>query len=161
MVSCFYKRNGFTKEAGYGNFQFILLPFFFFLEKKEIRKRQGRYKGGISERNNMDPDHVISGTVITGSNRESILFRLLYYPALSLFVQYWFSLLYQYTQYTQLLYWAILGVHTYYPVSFILGYFNNPALSDLISFFLVCSNRTRFYNNPIILYVSILFFGSL
>ena len=92
------------KEAGYENFQFILLPFFFFLEKKEIRKRQGKYKGCISERNNMDPDHVISGTGITGSNRESILYllhlRLLYYPALSLFIRYWVGLLYQYTVYT-------------------------------------------------------------
>ena len=45
-------------------------------------------------------------------------------------------------QYVQLLYWAILVVHIYYSVSFILGY----------------SNRTKFYNKPIILYGSILYF---
>lgn len=38
-------------------------------------------------------------------------------------------------QYTQLLSWAILGVHIYYPVSFILGYSNVPMLSDLTSFY--------------------------
>ena len=64
-----------------------------FLEKKTIRKVQGRYKGCISEPNNMDPDHVINGTGITGSNRESIYYllnlRLLYYPVLLLLIQYW------------------------------------------------------------------------
>lgn len=38
-------------------------------------------------------------------------------------------------QYTRLLYWAILRVHICYPVSFILGYSNNPVLSDLTSFY--------------------------
>lgn len=104
MASCFYKRNRITKEAGYRNFQFILLPFFFFLEKKEIRKRQGKYKRGISERNNMGPDPVTSEMGIIGSNRESIPYllhlRLLYCSALFLFIRYWVSLLYQYTVYT-------------------------------------------------------------
>lgn len=51
----------------------------------------------------MDPDHVISGTGITGSNRESIYcllhLRLLHYSALFLFIRYWFTLMYQYTVY--------------------------------------------------------------
>ena len=63
-----------------------------FLEKKTIRKRQGRYKRCISEQNNMDPDYVISGTEVTGSNRESIYcllhLRLLYYSVLFLFIRY-------------------------------------------------------------------------
>ena len=124
MVSCFYKRNEIPKEAGYGNFQLILLPFFFFLEKKEIRKRQGRYKRGIPERNNMDPDHVISGTGITGSNRESIyclLHLMLLYCSFCLYSCDTGSLYDTNIQYTQLLYWAILGVHIYYLVSFIFG----------------------------------------
>ena len=119
----------------------------------------------------MDPYHVISGTEITGSNRESIYcllyLRLLYYSA-CLYSCNTGSLYYTNIQYTQLLYWAILGVHTYYPVSFILGYSNNPALSDLtsfswsapieqdfiitplffmaLSFFLVLSTRPMFYD---------------
>ena len=118
MASCFYKRNGITKEAGYGNFQFILLPFFFFLEKKEIRKRQGRYIR--TKLCNMDPEHVTSEMEITGSNRESIYcllhLRLLYYLALSLFTQYWFTLMYQYAVYTVI----------------ILGYSSSPYLLSSI-----------------------------
>lgn len=71
-------------EIGYENSPIFLLPFFF-LEKKEIRKVQGRYKEGILERNNMDPEHVINEMGITGSTRESILYllhlRLLYCSA--------------------------------------------------------------------------------
>lgn len=71
-------------------FPIYSLALLLFLEKKEIRKRQGRYKGGISERNNIDPDYVISGMGITGSNRESIYsllnLRLPYYSSLSLFI---------------------------------------------------------------------------
>lgn len=110
VVSCFYKRNRITKEAGYRNFQFILLPFFFFLEKKEIRKRQGRYKRSISERNNMDPDHVISGTEVTGSNRGSIYCLLNLRCGITLLYIYLYNigfLYYTNIQYTQLLYWAI------------------------------------------------------
>lgn len=81
-----------------------------FLEKKKIRKRQGRYKRGISEPNNMDPDHVINGTEITGSNRESIYCLL--NPSYSVVLIYLYSCdtgsLYDTNiQYTQLLYWAI------------------------------------------------------
>jgi hypothetical protein len=35
-------RNGIIGEVGYENSPVFLLPFFFFLEKREIRKRQGR-----------------------------------------------------------------------------------------------------------------------
>lgn len=70
--------------------QLFSCPSSFFLEKKEIRKRQGRYKRGISESNNMDPNNVIREIVITGFNRESIYYllhlRLLYYSILSLFI---------------------------------------------------------------------------
>ena len=52
----------------------------------------------------MDPDHVISETGITGSNRESILYllhpRLLYCSALFLFIRYWVIRTDQYTVYT-------------------------------------------------------------
>ena len=65
----------------------IIKTFFYpssFLEKKKIRKRQEDNKEGILEPNNTDPDHVISGTEITGSNRESIYcllhLRLWCYP---------------------------------------------------------------------------------
>ena len=68
-------------------------PSSFFLEKKEIRKRQGRYKGCISERNNMDPDRVTGEMGIIGSNRESILYllhlRLWCCSVLLLLIQYW------------------------------------------------------------------------
>ena len=49
-------------------FSIYSLALLLFLENKEIRKRQGKHKGAISERNNMDPEHVTSETVITGSN---------------------------------------------------------------------------------------------
>lgn len=111
-------------------------PSSFFLEKKEIRKRQGRYKETYQNPNNMDPDHVISGTEITGSNRESIYCLL--NPSYSVVLIYLYSYdtgsLYDTNiQYTQLLHWVILVVHIYYPVSFILGHSNVPILSDLTS----------------------------
>ena len=58
----------------------------------------------------MDPDHVISGTEVTGSTRESILYllelRLLYYTVYPYL--YDTGLFYDTNiQYTQLLYWAI------------------------------------------------------
>ena len=87
-------------------FPIYSLALLLFLEKKEIRKRQGRYKGRHirTKLHNTDPEHVTSETVITGSNRESILYLLhlglLYYSVLFLFIRYWFTLMYQYTVYT-------------------------------------------------------------
>lgn len=93
----------------------------------------------------MDPDHVISGMGTTGSNRESIYYLLNLRCGISSFYIYLYYIGSFYDaniQYVQLLYWAILVVHIYYSVSFILGY----------------SNRTKFYNKPIILYGSIFYF---
>lgn len=101
--------------------------------------------GCISEPNNMDPDHVTSETGITGSNRESIYYLLNLRCGISsfyIYLYYIWSLYDANIQYVQLLYWAILVVHIYYSVSFVLGY----------------SNRTNFYNKPIILYGSIFYF---
>lgn len=71
MVSCFYKRNGITKEVGYGNFQFILLPFFFFFRKERNKEKTGKIQGRHIriKLHNTDPKHVTSETEITGSNR--------------------------------------------------------------------------------------------
>ena len=116
-------------EVGQENPPAFLLPFFF-LEKKEIRKRQGKHKRGIPEQNNMDSDRVTGEMGITGSNRSIFCLlhlRLLYY-SFCLYSSNTGSLYYANIQYTQLLYWAILGVHTYYPVSLILGYSNSPVL---------------------------------
>lgn len=46
--------------------------------RKENNKEKGRedIKDVYQNENNMDPDHVISGTGITGSNRESIYYLL-------------------------------------------------------------------------------------
>ena len=52
-------------------------------------------------------------------------------------------------QYTQLLYWSILVVHIYYPVLFILGYSNNPALSDLTSFYWSTLIEQNFIISPL------------
>lgn len=132
--------------------QFFSYPSSFFLEKKEIRKRQGKYKGCISERNNMDPDHVTSETVITGSNCESIYCLLHLRCGITLLYIYLYdtgSLYCTNIQYAQLLYWAILGVHIYYPVLFILGYSNNPALSDLTSFYWSTLIEQNFIISPL------------
>lgn len=91
----------------------------------------------MSKPNNMDPEHVTSETVITGSNRESILYLLdlrLPYYSFCLYLYDTGSLYDANIQYVQLLYWAILVVHIYYPVSFILGHSTIPMLSDLTSF---------------------------
>ena len=85
----------------------------------------------------MDPDHVISGTGITGSSRESIYCLLNLRCGITLLYIYLYDTGFVYDtniQYTQLLSWAILGVHIYYPVSFILGHSTIPMLSDLTSF---------------------------
>ena len=86
----------------------------------------------------MELNHVISGTGITGFNREFIYcllhLRLWCYPVY-LYLYDTGSLYYTNIQYTQLLYWAILGVHTYYSVSFILGYSNVPVLSNITPFY--------------------------
>lgn len=126
MVSCFYKRNGITKEAGCGNFQFILLPFFFFLEKKEIRKRQGRHKGRHirTKLHNTDPKHVTSETVITGSNRESIYYLLNLRYGITLPYIYLYDTGFVYDtniQYTQLLSWAILVYQCYLILHLFIG----------------------------------------
>lgn len=145
-------------------FPIYSLALLLFLEKKEIRKRQGRYKRGISERNNMDPEHVISGTEITGSNRESMFYllnlRLLYYFAL-FYLYDTGSVYYTNIQYAQLLYWAILGVHICYPVSFILGHSNVPMLSDLTSFSWSALIEQNFIISPLFSMALSFIFGSL
>ena len=139
-------------------------PSSFFLEKKEIRKRQGKYKRGISERSNMDPDHVISGMGITGSNRESIYCLLHLRCGISSFYIYLYYIVSLYDaniQYVQLLSWSILVVHIYYPVLFILGYSNNPALSDLTSFYWSTLIEQNFIISPLFFMALSFILGSL
>ena len=137
-----------------------------FSEKKEIRKRQGRYKGRHirTKLHNTDPEHVTSETVITGSNRESIYYllnlRLLYYFAL-FYLYDTGSVYYTNIQYTQLLYWACLIVHIYYSASLILGYSIVPELSDLIPFYWVALVDRDFIISPLFSMVLSFVFGSL
>lgn len=125
-----------------------------FLQKKEIRKRQGRHKGRHirTKLHNTDPERVTSETVIIGSNRESIYYllnlRLLYYFAL-FYLYDTGSVYYTNIQYTQLLYWACLIVHIYYSASFILVHSNNPALSDLTSFYWSTLIEQNFIISPL------------
>ena len=88
--------------------QFFSCPSSFFRKEKN-KEKAGKHKGGISEQNNMDPDHVISGMGITGSNRESIYCLLHLHYNITLFYLYLYntgSLYYTNIQYTQLLHWA-------------------------------------------------------
>ena len=64
-------------------------------------------------------------------------------------------------QYTQLSYWAILVVHIYYSVSFILGYSNVPVLSDLTSFYWATLIEQDFTISPLFSMVLSFVFGSL
>lgn len=64
-------------------------------------------------------------------------------------------------QYTQLLYWAILVVHIYYPVSFILGYSSVPVLSDLTSFYWSTLIEQNFIISQLFSMVLSFIFGSL
>lgn len=52
-------------------------------------------------------------------------------------------------QYTQLLYWAILVVHIYYPVSFILGYSSVPVLSNITPFYWATLIEQDFIISPL------------
>ena len=112
----------------------------------------------------MDPDHVISGAEITGSNCESILYLLhLSYSVVLIYLYLCDTGLLEQTniQYTQLLYWAILGVHIYYPVSFILGYSSVPLLSDLTSFYWSTLIEQNFIISPLFSMALSFVFGSL
>ena len=59
------------------------------------------------------------------------------------------SLYYTNIQYTQLLYWAILGVHIYYSVSFILGYSSVPVLSNITPFYWATLIEQDFIISPL------------
>ena len=112
----------------------------------------------------MDPDHVISGTGITRSNRESIFY--LPYLRYSVVLIYLYScdtgsFYYTNIQYTQLLYWAILVVHIYYPVSFILGCSSVPVLSNITPFYWATLIEQDFIINPLFSMVLSFIFGSL
>ena len=112
----------------------------------------------------MDPDHVTGKMVIIGSTRESIYCLL--NPSYSVVLIYLYLynigfLYYTNIQYTQLLYWACLIVHVYYPVLFILGYSNVPVLSDLASFYWSTLIEQDFIINPLFSMVLSIIFGSL
>ena len=112
----------------------------------------------------MDPDHVISGMGITGSNRESIPYLLhlrLLYCSFCLYSYNTGSLYYTNIQYTQLLYWAIPVVHIYYPVSFILGYSSVPVLSNITPFYWATLIEQDFIISPLFSMVLSFIFGSL
>lgn len=160
MVSCFLCK----KRLNVRTFELFSCLSSSFSEKKTIRKRQGRYKGCISERNNTDPDHVTSEMGITGSNRGSILYLLdLSYSVVLIYLYSYNTGPFYYTniQYVQLLYWAILVVHIYYPVSFILGYSSVPVLSDLTSFYWSTLIEQNFIISPLFSMVLSFVFGSL
>lgn len=156
VVSCFLYKGIRIGEVGYENFPIYSLALLLFLEKKEIRKIQGRYKEGASW-----SDYVISEMAITGSNRESIPYllhlRLLYYSALYLFIRYWVTLLYQYTVYTVIILGYSSSPYLLFSI-FNLGllYYTNVIWSYI--FLLGRSSRPRFYNKSIIFYGSILYF---
>lgn len=102
--------------------------------------------------------------VIIGSTRESIYCLL--NPSYSVVLIYLYLynigfLYYTNIQYTQLLYWAILGVHIYCPVSFILGYSNVPTLSDLTSFYWSTLIEQDFIISPLFSMALSFVFGSL
>ena len=112
----------------------------------------------------MDPDHVISGMGITGSNRESIYCLLHLRCGISSFYIYLYYIVSLYDaniQYVQLLSWSILVVHIYYPVLFILGYSNNPALSDLTSFYWSTLIEQNFIISPLFFMALSFILGSL
>ena len=128
--------------------------------KEKAGKIQGRYIR--TKLHNTDPEHVTSETVITGSNRESIYCLL--NPSYSVVLIYLYSCdtgsLYDNNiQYTQLLYWACLIVHIYYPVSFILGHSNVPMLSNLTSFYWVSLIDQDFIISPLFSMVLSFIFG--
>jgi len=112
----------------------------------------------------MDPDHAISGTEVTGSTHESIYCLLHLHYNITLFYLYLYntgSLYYTNIQYTQLLHWAILVVHIYYPVSFILGYSSVPVLSNITPFYWATLIEQDFIISPSFSMALYFIFGSL
>ena len=112
----------------------------------------------------MDPDHVISGTGITGSNRESILYLLHLRCGITLLYIYLYdtgSLYYTNIQYAQLLYWAIRQTQFYYSISLILVHFTIPMLSNLISFYWAALIEQGFIISPLFSMALSFIFGSL
>lgn len=107
----------------------------------------------------MGPDHVISGTGIIGSNRESIYrllhLRLPYYSVLFLFIRYWFTLMYQYTVYIVIILGLSNSPYLLFSI-FNLGLLYCTNVISSYTFLLGLSNRPRFYNKSIILYGSFL-----
>lgn len=111
----------------------------------------------------MDPSYITSEMGITGFNR-SILFCCILGCGVALLYIYLYdtgSLYCTNIQYAQLLYWAILGVHIYYPVSFILGHCNVPMLSDLTSFYWFTLIDQDFIISPLFSMALSFVFGSL
>lgn len=112
----------------------------------------------------MDPDHVISGTGITGSNRESIYCLLHLSYSVIMFYLYLYNigfLYYTNIQYTQLLYWAIRQTQSYYSASLILVHSTVPMLSDLTSFYWSTLIEQNFIISPLFSMVLSFVFGSL
>lgn len=112
----------------------------------------------------MDPEHVTSETVITGSNREPTLYLLHLRCGITLLYICLYdtgSLYDNNIQYTQLLYWACLIVHIYYPVSFILGYSSVPVLSNITPFYWATLIDRDFIISPLFSMVLSFIFGSL
>lgn len=112
----------------------------------------------------MDPEHVISGTKITGSNRGSIYCLLHLHYNITLFYLYLYntgSLYYTNIQYTQLLHWAIRQTQFYYSISLILVHSTIPMLSNLISFYWAALIEQDFIISPLFSMTLSFIFGSL
>lgn len=112
----------------------------------------------------MDPDRVISGMRITGSNREPILYLLhLSYSVVLIYIYLYDTGLFYNTniQYTQLLYWACLIDHIYYSAFLILVHSIIPMLSDLTSFYWVALVDQNFIISPLFYMVLPFTHGSL